>query len=1265
MAVKSPSLLLQTLGTFAFTVRDGDGLTQVELNEFDAVLITVVCSSPRCSISLGRLRSALFPDSDLVQFVDDINQSVGRVGVALSQVNVDLSGWLQVSDSELFFSPSIELSADFTSVSQQREAIDVLPLKAVTAQLEYDKGEFLGEFLLTPWINKQRLKLSRAFQSLLSRQMELYASEGVVAKAEIVAHKLLQKSPFNLNALEVLTRLESLPPGNISVERPSAKASRTRLDVKLFGPGQICVQGASNAIPLVITGYPRKLLAVLICSSDRKSSKDVLFDTLWPRATKAQARQRLHVALHELRANLDTIQDDFSSLLTSDRLAVGIDSELIASSDIDLLKNSAQTLEKLTIEQIDQILVATSGEFLQGERELNWITQMRRSCDHQVVKLLVKKAEILLAMNRIVDAREVAEQAFDKHPSNEDACAVLMRCHQALGAREQAIDVFDRLRRVLRDEFDMKVSDLLLTLANSIRQNEPINAPTIPLVEMRSVLEGSNIQSLGTGPKPHLSSSSIGSWDLEPIDPTADGAYGGLRRMFLDLLVQTVWVWGPPGLGKKTLIKTVADEFRGSFLCKIHWLETEAILEDVDAINLLLSKLVLTSDGSKPVHRNVVIATWPTTPACIKTLAQKIHQADSKALCVFVCQKFPRVKSCVKLRALGFEAWTQRSGSLEVSPAVNAFCKFAQARGFADLVDRSTVSYLDSLCKYCGGVPGILEELAERLDISPLNLLQGWLSAQAKSVGDTSLLPSDSFTARYSAAIREAAKAEFSEKPRLVLEALCSVRSPVSMYSLADIVGVSRLDAIAAVEVLVEAGLLTTFRSREFDIVFVCISGFTADVLTQMYLFNPNDKLLRAMVSHYGGMTFPRAESRGKSTYRLMSEVLRFEYVWIETALDHALRDELQQDVVKLSRVLRRFYFDAGHVEAAAKFFNRALSSSTDTSDLADFNTVLGGLYGRAGFGRLANKHLLRAIRFARQIKDEIREATAMHSLGLSVGASGRFERGMKFMNSATALYLKKGLLDRELVIIYSSAFLYLNELKLDFPREVLEVKRPALLANRTQSVATWHSVKAYLALFEKNSPLAWHHVTIAIKIAEEINFVQMCFKAQLAKAMLLMSDARPLDAAVTLKRAVRQMIFHDYRSEAAHAMALLALSHVMSRNMNEALEAQIKAEQLLDNVDDMQARAMLAYSRMTFFVASNIPIDETWFRSEVVSKWTLFPAYIRSAFGAYQPLIKSKISSAEFARLFGSDCQSNLPVLTMFESVNRFVIEHVSEDRI
>jgi DNA-binding SARP family transcriptional activator len=1265
MVAKTPSIFIQTFGTFELLVLDGNTSKRVGLTEFDATLISVICSAPQCAISLARLRGVLFPDRERTKFLEEINQCVDRVGKALSEVQAGLSTWLRISDSELFFSPTVLHNADFTSIAQQRETIELLPLAAVTSQLLHDKGEFLGEFSPTPWIKKQRVKFSRVFQSLLARQMALYASEGVPAKAELVAHKLLQKSPFNLNALELLNRLEALPLNDIPVAFPIATTPRVRLDVKLFGPGQICAQGASGASPLMITGYARKLLAVLVCSPDRMSSKEVLFDTLWPRATKAQARQRLHVALHELRGSLDSIQEGYSSLLTSDRVAVGIDNELIASSDIDLLKDSAQTLDNLTIEQIDQILLATSGEFLQGERELSWITQMRRSCDHQVVKVLVKKAEVLFAANRLIDAKGIAEQAFEKHSSNEDACAILMRCHQALGARELAINVFDRLRRVLRDEFDMKASDCVVSLANSIRQNEPINGPSVPLVEMRAVLEVSKAQQQSATLNPNPSSSAIGPWDIDPVDPTADGAYGGLRRMFLDLLVQTVWVWGPPGLGKKTLIKTVADEFRGSLLCKIHWLESAAIFDDVDAINSLINKLVFAGEEPKFSPRNVVIATWPTTPAGIKSLADTIHQADSKALCVFVCQKFPKVKSCVKLRAPGFEAWSQRSGSIEVSPAVNAFCKFAQARGFSDLVDRSTVSYLDGLSKYCGGVPGILEELAERLDISPLNLLQGWLSAQAQAQGDAFSLPDDSFTARYSAFIREAARAEFPEKSRLVLEALCYVRSPVSLYSLADIVGVSRLDAIAAVEVLVEAGLLTTFRSREFDIVFVCISGFTADVLVQTQVFSNGDKLLKSMVTHYGNMTFPRAESRGKSSYRLVSEVLRFEYVWIETALDYALRDELAQDVVKLSRVLRRFYFDAGHVEAAAKFFNRALSSSTDTSDLADFNTVLGGLYGRAGFGRLANQHLFRAIRFARQIKDEIREATAMHSLGLSIGASGRFERGMKFMNSATALYLKKGLLDRELVIIYSSAFLYLNELEIDFPREVLEMKRPALLANRTQGVATWHTVKAYLAMFEKDFPLAWHHVTIAIKIAEEINLVQMCFKAQLTQAMLLISDARPLDAVVTLKRAVRQMIFHDYRSDAAHAMALLALSHVMSRNMNEALEAQTKAEQLMDNVDDMQARSMLVYSRMTYIVASNIPIDETWFRSEVISKWKLFPAYVRSGFSAYQGLIRSKISAAEFERLFDLDGQHNQLTIALFEAVNHSLTKHVSEDRI
>jgi DNA-binding SARP family transcriptional activator/tetratricopeptide (TPR) repeat protein len=1264
MASKFPSLNIQSFGAFELTVVEDGVSWATPITEFDATLLCVVCSTPGGSIPLARLKSVLFPDHETEKFTEAIRQCIERVAQSLTEVKPSLANWLRIVDSELSFDAAIQCEVDFMMLAKQREAIALLPLEALTSQLALDKGEFLAEFSSNAWIDKKRLQFARVFQTLLARQMELYAAQGISIKAESAAHKLLQKSPFNLSALDMLARLEAQQATEENIAIGAADKHWRPVEIKLFGLGQISISGNVAANPTVITGYARKLLAVLVCSPDRTSSKDVLFDTLWPRATKAQARQRLHVALHELRTSFDSIEDGYSSLITSDRVAVSIDAELIASVDIDLLRDSAQTLSELKIDALDQILSATSGEFLQGERELSWITQMRRNCDHQVVKILVQKAELLFASHRIGEAKVIAEQAFEKHSSNEEACAILMRCHQALGAREQAIDVFDRLRRVLRDEFDMKASNKILLLASSIRQNDPIHAPSVPSVEMRAVLDESKTQPSRPTTTAKPISILAGPGDFDPIDPTADGAYGGLRRMFLDPLVQTVWVWGPPGLGKKTLIKTVVDEFRANPLCRIHWLESDAIVEEPGAANALVDKLLRVSGGEPIAARNIVVATWPTTPAKIKTLADAIHLADSKALCVFVCQKFPKVKSCVKLRAPGFEAWSQRSGSIEVSPAVNAFCKFAQARGFADLVDRSTVSYLDSLCKYCGGVPGILEELAERLDISPLNLLQGWLSMQAQLPTSDISPGEESFTARYGAFIRESVRGEFPAHSRLVLEALCSVRSPVSLYTLADIIGVSRFDAITAVEVLVEAGLVTTFRSREFDLVFVCMAGFTADVLVKEHIFSANDRLMRAMVTHYGNMNFPRAETPGKSSYRLVSEVLRFEYVWIEMALDYALKAELQHDVVKLSRLLRRFYFDAGHVEAAAKFFNRALSSSTDTSDLADFNTVLGGLYGRAGFGRLANKHLFQAIRFARLIKDEIREATASHSLGLSVGASGRFTRGVKFIKSASALYSKNGLLDRELVISYSLGFLYMNELQLDFPRDVLETKRPTHIANRSQSVATWHIVKAYLAYFEKDFPLAWHHVTIGMKIAEEINLVQMCFKAQLIFGMLLISEAKPLDAVMSLKRAVRQMIFHDYRSDAAHAMSLLALSYMMSGNMNDGLEAQSKAEQLMENVDDMQATSMLAYSRMTYIIAMNIPIDEAWFRSEIVAKWNLFPAYVRSGFWSYKTVIRAKLGVNEFQRFFNSAELQTPKRLALFEAVNNSLEKYVDVER-
>jgi DNA-binding SARP family transcriptional activator len=1264
MTVKYLRIYLKTFGAFELQVLKNGVSQAVKLEEYDAILLSVIRSTPQNAIPLLRLKNVLFPDRDRDEFAKDINQCIDRVGKALGFCHPRLSTWLRLEDSELSFDPSIICDADFTTLVQNREAIELLPFRTLTEQLALEKGEFLGDLSASPWVEKKRLRFVRIFQALLARQMELFAAQGAAIEAQSIAHKLLQKSPFNLSALGVLTQLAVTTPSSQVVVIPAANENRRPMSIKLFGHGQLSTLVGDTVKTWVVTGYARKLLAVLVCSPDRSSSKEVLFDTLWPRATKAQARQRLHVALHELRTSLDSIQAGYAHLVKSDRVAIRLNQELLASVDIDLLRDSAQSLGKLSMDEIDEILAATSGEFLQGERELSWITQMRRSCDHQVVKLMVRKAELLFERPQVVEAKDIAELAFEKHASNEDACALLMKCHHALGNREQAIDVFDRLRRVLRDDFDMKVSDKILSLANAIRQDEPSQTSAVPLVEMRSVLEESKELLPATAVKDRANASVAVPWEPDSVDPTSDGAYGGLRRMFLDPLVSTVWVWGPPGLGKKTLIKAVAQEFRGSLLCKIHWLDSASILEDPVASALLIESLGSSRSEIGARSRNVVIATWPTTPMKMQALADAIHLVDSRALCVFVCQEFPRVKSCVKLRATGFEAWSQRSGSIEVSSAVNAFCKFAQARGFADLVDRSTVSYLDALCKYSGGVPGILEELAERLDFSPLNLLQGWLSAQIEPVTNDLASHFDTFISRYCVFIRDAARADFSNNSRAVLEALCTVNSPISLYTLADIVGVSRFEVIASVESLVETGLVTTFRSREFDLVFVCISGLTADILKRVQFQSGSDRLLKAMVNHYVEMRFPRAEVPDKSAYRFATEILRFEYVWIETALDYALRADLQQEVIKLSRLLRRFYFDAGHIEAAAKFFSRAILSSTDTNDLADFNTVLGGLYGRAGFGRLANTHLIKAVRFARLIKDQIREATAMHSLGLSIGASGRLKRGVNFLNLASTLYLSNGLQDRELVISHGLAFLHLNELNIDYARRVLELKRPSHLANRTQSVASWHAAKGYLAYFEGDWPTAWHHVSIAIKVAEDINFVQMCFKAQLCQSMLLIAESKPRDAMVTLKRVVRQMVFHDYRSDAAHAMALLALSHLMQGQFEQALEAQSKAEQLMENVDDMQSTAMLVYSRMTHLVAINVPIDETWFRTRLIANWKLFPAYIQAGFSAYKQAIRSKIGEEECKLLFSLPQIDERQIPSLFDAVNRSMEPYVIAEK-
>jgi DNA-binding SARP family transcriptional activator len=1027
----------------------------------------------------------------------------------------------------------------------------------------------------------------------------------------------------------------------LSVQRSRLEPPPNELEVyvQTFGRGELIVRQGGRTTTISLKGYPLKILALLVVRSVSVLGRDQLSECLWPTVVQAQARQRLNVAIHDLKSEIESVVGAGLKLFQTDRKSFGFCSGLSVSSDFSALLIGAQKCDQLTLDELNRLLINSKDEFLQVERETDWILQTRAQTTNWYGQLLLRKSTLELDLGQLTLARETAQLAFNLKPSSEEACIALMKIHSRLGSRDLAIACFDRLRRVLSDEFDMKASASVHKLAESIKHNREdiIQAPEgVLYASIRDA--GSN--KLIYPPPTTAGERADFTTNLEVAQPQKTfigSSQSALTKLLRETSSNQVWIWGPPGIGKKYLLRSCLANEEVSLSSCVFWIVFSNEKDSVSVLSWINTKRALEQS-----RRLIVVVENPTSIESANELVNAIRHIDSNTLCIFFSLDQPKVKSISRIRVPAIETWSLHDGNIESSPAAALFCEFAIARGHANVIDRSLVSQIERIARFSGGFPGILEECAELLDIYPLKLIEQWLESQAALAQNFTTLShsKESHVLDFCAYIISRLRVGFSDEAMAVLCILCAARNPLSLYSLADILGESRFTVNSAIQQLVTAGLVSSFRTSEHDVIFVTISGLTAKLVSSEIALIGDQKWAIKIINYFTTIGFPKSTDLADESTRLGREILRFEYVWIEYALEQAFKLAMPSSVLHLSRLLRKFYFDSGNIEAATKFFSETLRWSSSERDLADFNVVLGGLYGRAGLGNLARRFLLTGVCKSRKIGDSIREATGLHSLGLTNALAGHPSRGIRNLARSMDLYERAGLQDQKVVSGSTIAMIKINEMQLNSARKILEANRPAGLRDPTNGSITWYCVNAYLAFFEKDFQTSWRDSNISLLWASRLPFVQIVFKTQLLRSMLLIAEGRSNEAILLLGKCIPQMIFHNYRADTVHGMALLSVCHCINKNPTEALQYLNKASSFVIKVDDMQALGILNFARLLCTISAKTSVEGDWLRNEIQQKWLQIPAYVRSGILALQQPLK-EVCNIESYSLFSAAANS------------------------
>jgi DNA-binding SARP family transcriptional activator len=239
--------------------------------------------------------------------------------------------------------------------------------------------------------------------------------------------------------------------------------------LRFYLAGSLCVEWG----PRVLTErnlpsrQARILLAFLVCERTRPVPRDAVAELLWPEGAPPSWETSLKALVSKLRP--------FTAGLAPRGSPVPVIHGQYGCYQLDLPKDAWVDVEaaRAALDEAEGALrrgrpqeawgpfsvavaVARRG-FLPGA-DGAWVEERRRDLERLLVRALDGYAEVALAIGQPALSVEAAHEAIRLDPLREPSWRSLMRGHEALGNRPEALSAFHRLRAQLREEIGVSPS---------------------------------------------------------------------------------------------------------------------------------------------------------------------------------------------------------------------------------------------------------------------------------------------------------------------------------------------------------------------------------------------------------------------------------------------------------------------------------------------------------------------------------------------------------------------------------------------------------------------------------------------------------------------------------------------------------------------------------------------------------------------------------------------------------------------------------------
>ncbi|PRY38666.1 AfsR/SARP family transcriptional regulator [Umezawaea tangerina] len=743
------------------------------------------------------------------------------------------------------------------------------------------------------------------------------------------------------------------------------------------------------------------VLAALLMDANRPVTVDQLVDRVWGQRAPQRAVGTLHSYLTRVRRALDGI-----ATITRASGSYVLDVE---EADVDLHRfRDLVTRARATDEPelYDQALGLWRGEAFAG-LDTPWVAMVREQLGRERLAAELDRNDLALRLGRYADVLPALRTRTTEQPLDERLAAQFMVALYHAGRQADALEHFDRTRRLLAKELGSDPSPPLRRVHEAILRGRVDEAEPAAKV-VRNDLPGDLADFTGREDELRQVLAAI------PANPGAPTA------VVIDAID------GMAGIGKTALAVHLAhlltDRYPDAQLfVDLHGHDPDRpAVDPMTALETLLRALGVPGDRI-PAGLAERSALWRAELATRRAVVVLDNAADSSQVRPLL-PGTSRALTLITSRRRLVDLETARVLSLEPMPHRDAVALFRAVVGRDDRVDREP-AVVEEVVRLCGHLPLALRIAAARLRSRPkwtvANLAQRLRQGLPElAVGDRSVaaafaLSYDHLTDLQRRLFRLLGLVPGADFDAFAAAALTGTRADEADRLLEELVDVHLLDQPSADRYRFHDLLREHARSVALETEPEADRVEALARLSDYYLH-----LATTAGAHLGPaalpprIVHPPADAPEPANGGEALALLDVEHANLLAMVSLAAADGPREHTWQLTQALWRFYFIRGHLDDWITTHTSALRAARELADRFAEAEVLKGLgtaHWQARRTSEAMEHYQDALALYRELGQRKGEAAVLGNLGLLLDRMGRYVEAIDHHLEGLALYREIG----------------------------------------------------------------------------------------------------------------------------------------------------------------------------------------------------------------------------------------------------------------